>query len=66
MNSCLYRCEVMHARLFPKKNWFRYKIFMFYLDLDELDKLHKKILVAKVTNNWPWKLPSLFCMLSTP
>ena len=42
MNSCLYRCEVMHARLFPKKNWFRYKIFMFYQDLDELDKLHKK------------------------
>jgi uncharacterized protein len=43
MNSCLYRCEVMHHRLFPKKNRFEYSIFMFCFDLDELDILHKKL-----------------------
>jgi DUF1365 family protein len=39
MNSCLYECSVMHLRLEPKVNKFRYRIFMFALDLDELDSL---------------------------
>lgn len=39
MNSCLYECSVMHHRLEPKVNQFRYRIFMFALDLDELDAL---------------------------
>ena len=39
MNSCLYECTVMHHRLEPKENHFRYGIFMFALDLDELDAL---------------------------
>ena len=39
MNSCLYECTVMHHRLEPKENRFRYGIFMFALDLDELDAL---------------------------
>lgn len=43
MNSCLYECTVMHNRLEPKKNWFQYKIFFFYLDLDEIDEVAKKI-----------------------
>lgn len=43
MNSCLYECTVMHNRTKPKKNWFQYRIFMFYIDLDELDILSKKI-----------------------
>ncbi len=43
MNSCLYQCEVMHHRLFPKKNRFRYTVFMFCFDLDELNVLHQKL-----------------------
>ncbi len=43
MNSCLYRCDVMHARLEPKKNKFLYQIFMFSLDLDEIDQLQRTL-----------------------
>ncbi|TGM03612.1 DUF1365 domain-containing protein [Leptospira barantonii] len=39
MNSCLYRAKVMHDRRFPKRNRFRYGIFTFALDLDELKEL---------------------------
>ena len=39
MNSCLYECRVMHHRLAPKEHRFAYRIFMFYLDLDEIDLL---------------------------
>lgn len=42
MNSCLYKAQVMHHRLTPKVHRFHYNIFMFYLDLDEIDQLHKK------------------------
>lgn len=53
MNSCLYECEVMHHRLFPKKNSFRYRIFMFCIDLDELDVLHEKLsLFSRNVFNW--------------
>ncbi|MEO8353417.1 MAG: DUF1365 domain-containing protein [Chthoniobacteraceae bacterium] len=41
--SCLYECEIMHQRLAPKKHEFRYRIFMFCLDLDELDSLTRKL-----------------------
>lgn len=37
MNSCLYECKVMHNRLKPIPNRFLYNVFMFYIDLDELD-----------------------------
>jgi uncharacterized protein len=43
MNSCLYKCTVMHNRLEPKKNRFHYSVFMFYLDLDEIDTIAKKL-----------------------
>lgn len=42
--SCLYECRVMHNRLQPVSNKFVYKIFMFWLDLDEIDSLAKRIL----------------------
>ncbi|MEO6284904.1 MAG: DUF1365 domain-containing protein [Dyadobacter sp.] len=42
-NSCLYEATVMHKRLGPKEHYFTYGIFMFYLDLDELDLLNKKL-----------------------
>ncbi len=43
MNSCLYKATVMHHRLAPKKHRFHYKVFMFYIDLDELELLRKKL-----------------------
>ncbi len=43
MNSCLYECSVMHARFAPKSHRFVYRIFLFALDLDELDTLHRKL-----------------------
>ena len=43
MNSCLYECNVMHHRLAPKEHQFAYRIFMFYLDLDEIDGLNRRL-----------------------
>lgn len=43
MNSCLFKATVMHHRLKPKAHRFHYKVFMFYIDLDELDLLKRKL-----------------------
>jgi len=43
MNSCLYECSVMHHRLAPKEHHFRYNIFMFALDLDEIDEIARRV-----------------------
>jgi DUF1365 family protein len=43
INSCLYKAKVMHHRLAPKVHSFHYQVFMFYLDLDEIDMLHKRL-----------------------
>src|ERR1700744_2911775 len=43
MNSCLYECNVMHHRLSPKEHHFRYRIFMFALDLDEIDEVARRV-----------------------
>lgn len=43
MQTSLYRASVMHHRLEPKKHRFHYKIFMFYLDLDTIEKDFKQI-----------------------
>jgi len=39
MNSCLYECQMWHSRLTPQFHRFSYRIFLFALDLDELDIL---------------------------
>lgn len=44
MNSSLYKATVMHHRLAPKKHRFHYNVFMFYIDLDEIPVLKKKLL----------------------
>ena len=44
MNSCLYRAQVMHHRLEPKQHRFHYNVFMFYLDLSEIDAIARKFL----------------------
>ncbi|WP_184546720.1 DUF1365 domain-containing protein [Mucilaginibacter sp. FT3.2] len=43
INSCLYKAKVMHHRLAPKVHSFHYEVFMFYLDLDEIDSLGKSM-----------------------
>jgi uncharacterized protein len=43
MNSCLYECHVMHARFSPRRHRFLYRIFLFALDLDELETLHRRL-----------------------
>jgi uncharacterized protein len=40
MNSCVYVCKLKHNR--PNKNKFGYGIYLWYLDLDELDTLSKR------------------------
>lgn len=44
MNSCLYECDILHARFQPKKYSLKQKLFTFYLDLDKLDELSKKLI----------------------
>jgi DUF1365 family protein len=39
MNSCIYTCKLWHERLKPKRNAFNYSIYLWYIDLDEIDKL---------------------------
>ncbi len=51
MNSCLYECSVMHHRRAPKVHHFQHAIFMFYLDLDELDLVTKQISLFSY-NRW--------------
>ncbi|TDE17797.1 DUF1365 domain-containing protein [Dyadobacter psychrotolerans] len=41
--SCLYEARVMHHRFHPKKHYFYYDIFMFYLNLDELNGLDSSL-----------------------
>ena len=43
LRSCLYECSIMHHRLKPREHRFAYRIFMFYLDLDELDDVALRI-----------------------
>lgn len=43
LRSCLYECRVMHHRLAPKTHKFVYRVFMFYLNLDELDELSRRL-----------------------
>ena len=43
LNSSIYSAKVMHHRLAPKKHSFWYNVYMFYIDLDEIDVLDKKL-----------------------
>lgn len=43
VNSCLYYATVVHVRSEPIKRSFDYRLFMFYLDLNELETIKKKI-----------------------
>jgi uncharacterized protein len=51
LSSCLYECQVMHQRLAPKHYALRHALFMFYLDLDELDALSQRLRLFS-RNRW--------------
>ena len=42
MESCIYEGQVRHSRLTPARHAFRYRVFMMYLDLEELPGLFEK------------------------
>ncbi len=41
MHSCLYEGTIRHRRFRPVENAFRYRLFLVYLDLDELDQVFR-------------------------
>ncbi|MEJ5994484.1 DUF1365 domain-containing protein [Pedobacter sp. Du54] len=41
--SSMYTARVMHHRLAPKKHSFWYTIYLFYIDIDEIDNLSKRL-----------------------
>ena len=43
MTSCLYECHMTHRRRSPREHHFAYRIFLFAVDLDELDNLHRRL-----------------------
>jgi DUF1365 family protein len=43
MHSCLYECRIFHERFSPRSHRFLYRIFLFAIDLDELDQLHRQL-----------------------
>ena len=51
MQSCLYECRVMHHRLAPKEHKFSYRIYVFALDLDEIDTCTKHLTLFS-HNRW--------------
>jgi len=48
MMSCIYEGEVRHRRFTPVSHQFRYRLFMLYLDLDELPTLFR--------GRWLWSV----------
>jgi DUF1365 family protein len=43
MRSRLYSGQLMHLRVEPKRNLFRYRVYMWMVDLDELDELSRAL-----------------------
>ncbi len=48
LHSCLYEGVVRHQRFTPFSHQFRYRLFLAYLDLDELDKVFQR--------SWLWSM----------
>lgn len=42
MDSCIYEGQVKHARQAPVLHRFKYRVFMMFLDLDELDEVFSR------------------------
>lgn len=56
MRSCLYECQVMHARFRPRAHRFRYRLFLFALDLDELEDLGQRMRLFSLFRRTPYRL----------
>ena len=41
MHSCIFSGQVKHSRSVPVEHAFRYRLFMMYLDLEELPQLFR-------------------------
>jgi hypothetical protein len=52
MNSWLYFGEVSHRRFQPRRHAFRYRLFMVYLDLAELDEVFKGRWLWSTKRRW--------------
>lgn len=50
-HSCIYQGSVHHRRRTPVEHAFRYRVFMLYLDLDELDDVFARRLLW--STRWP-------------
>lgn len=55
MHSCLYECQVMHARFSPRAHRFNYRLFLFALDLDELETLAGRLLLFSLNRQTPYR-----------
>ena len=42
-NSSIYNGKVIHKRFKPKEHYFKYNVFSLFLDLNEIDLIHKEI-----------------------
>lgn len=56
MNSRLFDCRVHHDRSEPKKHAFSYRLFMFYVDLDEQEELSKRFNLINSSGWAPYQL----------
>ena len=43
LESCLYECQVMHHRMHPKKHRFVYRLFLFGIELNEVETLANQL-----------------------
>jgi len=51
MKSCLYEGQVRHRRLTPRSHEFSYRLFLMYLDLDELEEVFADYLLWSVDSS---------------
>tara|TARA_A100001037_G_scaffold298725_1_gene323016 strand:- start:2951 stop:3772 length:822 start_codon:yes stop_codon:yes gene_type:complete len=51
MSPCIYLSRVMHKRLAPVSHRFVYRVFSFYLDLDRIDDLDRRLRLFS-RNRW--------------
>lgn len=56
MRSRLYDCKVSHSRTRPKKHAFSYRLFMFYIDLDEIETISRRLKLVSQRGWAPYQL----------
>ena len=66
LNSCIYRVNVIHQRVFPKKHRFEYGLFMFMLDLDESEQINQRLKLAKINKHALYQFDDLDHFALTP